>query len=287
MKQLNMLKKIKVVFGGDYSSIKKKIKRLIFKKIILKVANNNHLIINILNWIFRIKFNINLKEKLVYDKLNHKIFYSYSHRNMFFVEGIEKRLIDLQKQYLTNQIKLNNDSIVIDCGANIGEFSLAVLKYNHKIKLYCFEPEEREFEILKKNLNGYNANIFNMALANYDGQIELFSKNASGDSSIIETEDSVVKKVKCIMLSTFFASNKITECTLLKLEAEGAEPEILEGASEALDKIKYISVECGPERGINQDKTILSVHKLLKKKFDLIDFSIERDVLLFKNSKFE
>ena len=281
-----MLRKFKVVFGKETNKIKKTAKRIIFKNIVLRITTNFQSIINLLNWLFRIKFKVNLKEKFVYDRFDHQIFYSYLHRNMFFVEGIRERLYDLQNQYLTNHVEFNNECLVIDCGANIGEFSLAMLNYNHEIKLYCFEPEEREFNVLKKNLKDYNATLINKALSNKDGKIELFSKNESGDSSIFKTENSTPKQINCTKLATFFTQNKLTRCTLLKLEAEGAEPEILEGAKEVLDKIQYISVDCGPERGLNQEKTIQSVHRLLKKQFDLIDFSKERDVLLFKNSTF-
>ena len=281
-----MLGKFKIVFGKDFNKIKKTAKRIIFKNIVLKITSKIQFIINLLNWLFRIKFKVNLKDKFVFDEYNHQVFYSYLHRNMFFVDGIQNRLFDLQNQYLTNHIEFNNESLVIDCGANIGEFSLAILNYNSEIKLFCFEPEEREFNVLKKNLEAYNVTLVNTALSNQDGQIELFSKNESGDSSIFKTENSTMKHISCTKLSTFFTQNKLTKCTLLKLEAEGAEPEILEGAREVLDKIQYISVDCGPERGLNQEKTIQSVHTLLKQQFDLIDFSKERDVLLFKNSTF-
>ena len=42
---------------------------------------------------------------------------------------------------------------------------------------------------------------------------------------------------------------------MLKLEAEGAEPEVLEGAISVLNSIDYVSADVGPERGIHEQET--------------------------------
>lgn len=38
---------------------------------------------------------------------------------------------------------------------------------------------------------------------------------------------------------------------LLKVEAEGAEPEVLLGSRDILRNVDYVTVACGPERGPN------------------------------------
>ena len=281
-----MRKKIINVFGKELIKIQVSCKRLIFKKIILKISRDNNSIINFLNIIFKIKFKVNLKDQSVYDKTGNKIYYSYLHRNMFFVNGIERRFNDLTTQYLTENIDFKKGGLVIDCGANIGEFSLALSKKNPKLKFICFEPEEKEFSVLKKNLKKINAHLYNSALSNKDGVMKFYSNNESGDSSLFETKNSAQKAIKGLKLSSIFKEQNIDHCLLLKLEAEGAEPEIIEGAESILNLIQYISVDCGPERGLSQERTIQAVHKLLKYKFDLVDFSKTRDVLLFKNAQF-
>ena len=43
---------------------------------------------------------------------------------------------------------------------------------------------------------------------------------------------------------------------LLKVEAEGAEPEVLQGLKKNLSRVEFITVDCGFERGLNQKSTI-------------------------------
>ena len=47
-----------------------------------------------------------------------------------------------------------------------------------------------------------------------------------------------------------------------KIEAEGAEPEVLYGLKKKLANIRYISLDCGPER--NGKTTITEVTNFLK-----------------------
>jgi len=64
---------------------------------------------------------------------------------------------------------------------------------------------------------------------------------------------------------------------LLKVEAEGFEPEVLEGAIDTLKKVQYVAVDFGPERGYEQKDTIIEVNNfLLENNFQLIKFEINR-----------
>ena len=71
---------------------------------------------------------------------------------------------------------------------------------------------------------------------------------------------------------------------LLKLEAEGAEPEILYGIGDKLKLIEYISADVGFERGIKEESTLVPVtNYLLENNFELISLGIGRLSLLFRN----
>ena len=54
---------------------------------------------------------------------------------------------------------------------------------------------------------------------------------------------------------TFF---KLFIIKLLKLEAEGAEPEILLGGLDKIHLIDYICADVGPERGLSYETTLVS-----------------------------
>jgi len=61
--------------------------------------------------------------------------------------------------YFTDQIRFNNNDVVIDCGSNIGELALAIrLKKN--IRIFAIEPDKIELKVLKRNLQKHDV-IFN------------------------------------------------------------------------------------------------------------------------------
>ena len=71
---------------------------------------------------------------------------------------------------------------------------------------------------------------------------------------------------------------------LLKIDAEGVESGILMGASKLLHKIKYISVDVGPERGLLQESTDKAITEILfKNNFVLLYENLERPSMLFEN----
>ena len=70
------------------------------------------------------------------------------------------------------------------------------------------------------------------------------------------------------------------------IEAEGLEPEILKGLKKNINKVEYISVDCG-ERGIEKKSTKNDCSSyLLKNNFKIIDYDPVSVVCLFKNLDF-
>ena len=67
-------------------------------------------------------------------------------------------------------------------------------------------------------------------------------------------------------------------------QAEGFEPEILEGALNTLNIIKYISIDCGFERYGNSTFAQVSDF-LIKHEFHLLDFNSNRHSMLFCNKR--
>ena len=79
-----------------------------------------------------------------------------------------------------------------------------------------------------------------------------------------------------------------TPIKVFKVEAEGYEPEVLEGAIETLKLVEYVTVDFGAERGINKKNTVVEVNEiLLDNNFKLTKFSNFRTVGLYKNKIYE
>jgi FkbM family methyltransferase len=202
-----------------------------------------------------------------------------------YAKGVEARLLALRRMYLVDKIPLDSSATVIDCGANIGEFSRSVRDLA-QCAVIAIEPEPAEAKCIPANVPGVRA-VINKALWKECGFVEFYSKNDTADSSVFEVEGFTGKtRVPTLTLDAALAELGIDRVRLLKLEAEGAEPEILAGADESLHRIEYITADLGPERGVRKETTLAPVaNLLLARGFELVDVYKPRLICLFRNRK--
>jgi len=198
----------------------------------------------------------------------------------FYQLGINRRINKLRKNYLIDNIKFNANDVVIDCGANNGDFSLC---FDKNIKYYGIEPSPIVFSNLEYNVK--NQKLINKGLwKNSEDKITFYLSDEGGDSSIIP----ISNYTKQINISTITLDELIDEIglnvKLIKIEGEGSEPEILEGLKKNLKKVQYLTIDAGFERGIDQKPTYKECENyLLNNNFELINFNKKKYVLLFKN----
>lgn len=196
--------------------------------------------------------------------------------------GILNQCTSLSRDYLLHNIDFKAGDVVVDCGANNGE--IGVWAQAQGMTYFAFEPEPLESRCC--DLNNYNGEkkTIRKGLWFEKTTLRWYSKPNSADSSLIEIEDTDnVASVETTTLTDFLSENKIDRIKLFKLEAEGAEPEVLQGALSVLDKIDYISVDCGYERGIGKNHTFMEVYNILKDRdFDIVAAEFRRVVFLFK-----
>ncbi len=134
-------------------------------------------------------------------------------------------------------------SIIIDIGANIGVYSIFAAKNKNTI-VYAFEPMVENFKLLEENikLNKLDGSIlpFNLAVGAKKGKRILYLSNSPFHSLYPADDfrydglhgDKITKRqnhveVRCVSLKDIFCDNKIDHCNILKLDCEGAEFEIL------------------------------------------------------------
>jgi FkbM family methyltransferase len=163
-------------------------------------------------------------------------------------------------QLLGNEIP----DVFIDIGANIGELSYYASALGIK-KIISVEPDPVVCEILKFNLRDTNAIICEKAISLQEGSVSLFLAPYTADSSLIEPATGTKKvSVKSLTLKSLLSELDTSLNVLLKIDAEGYEPEILQSGIGALSSIKYISVDVSPERGgtstSREVESILNMH---------------------------
>jgi FkbM family methyltransferase len=137
----------------------------------------------------------------------------------------------------------------IDVGANNGQFSLLVNYLNPNIPIFAFEPIQSCYDNLN-NLFKNNKNIktFNIALGKKN-KTEVFYITDNNDSSSFykpldkkyKIKQSLNTKVKsgADVLKKSFLKN-----SLVKIDVQGYELEVLKGFSDSIENIKYILIEC-------------------------------------------
>jgi len=132
---------------------------------------------------------------------------------------------------------------VIDVGANIGHLALdASALVGPGGRVYCVEAHPRTYKFLRKNvaLNG-SSNVvpFNLALGNSESEI-YFSDTRGDDQNHVSQNGSGIR-VKMIRLDDLPISEGAIE--LLKIDVEGYEKFVLEGASHTLRKVSCVYIE--------------------------------------------
>jgi len=190
-------------------------------------------------------------------------------RAHIYLRGVSRRGRQIAASYGIDRLTLNAGDIILDVGANSGDLLIYLSDLNIPLTVRCFEPDPIAFASLQLNCNNLQGALaVNKALGDKCESTMLYLSTLGGDSSLSEpaTYDATVQVNSLTLDSWLQCQTAIPpdkEIKLLKLEAEGFEPEILEGAKEALHRIHYITADLGWERGKSQDCTIPQVVNLL------------------------
>lgn len=133
---------------------------------------------------------------------------------------------------------LKPGDVVIDAGANLGMFS-AVASYKG-CTVHAFEPVPQNLELLKQTA-GMNKNIFVHPFALSDKGKELYfsirAENNPGSfagETTARSSDEV--KANAISLDEFAELQQLKKIDFIKADIEGAERDLLKGASNVLKK---------------------------------------------------
>ncbi len=129
--------------------------------------------------------------------------------------------------------------ICLDVGANIGWYSTLLQKLvGAGGEVHAFEPVPNVYEKLRRNITlnepPNNVKINNLALGNTEKTVELhiFPNLPEGHHSIATFGNTEYESFPCRMvtLDSYLTGNKIGEVNFVKMDIEGAEMMMLEGA---------------------------------------------------------
>ena len=171
------------------------------------------------------------------------------HRERKYRQGVAQRLEACAAAYGYGQVvRARPGDVVIDVGANIGEFALRCLRDGATV--HALEADPAVYPKLQRNLERIDRAItYPVAVWRESGRQVFYSSPAGADSSFVEPKRyDATLEVDAVTLDDFCNESKIGPVSLIKCDAEGAEPEVLEGAAHVLTRTRYALFNCGPER---------------------------------------
>lgn len=133
---------------------------------------------------------------------------------------------------------LTDDSIVVDVGAHIGEFSKSVRSVSNA-HIFAFEPVPEAFKALTSNLNDHKFYPINSAVSVENGKSTFHVTESLVGSSLLAPRGGQTSKwlnetntieVNTMRLDTFFEFQKFNLVSLLKTDAEGFDLRVLDSA---------------------------------------------------------
>lgn len=162
--------------------------------------------------------------------------------------------IDLETVF-AYRFLLEPGDVFIDIGANIGwntVFASMAVPNGH---VYCFEPDPKNYNLLQKNIKLNvlsNVTLINKALADKIGYENLYlSNNNFGNHILNPSYYNSESHKEHISVETDTLDNFLLDKDLpvkfLKLDVEGSEPRVLNGAKYTINKYRpFISIEYHP-----------------------------------------
>jgi len=204
------------------------------------------------------------------------------HLNQYETDYVYKEIFEDQC-YLRHGIRLQDGDTVVDIGANIGLFSLFVMSRCKNPKIYACEPAPVVYDLLKANCDAYGSNVraLNVGVSDkrktatftFYEKSSVFSGFYSDEAKDREAIQAVVRNMlsgsfqgesveeyvseltadrlrrktyECQLtsLSDIIRENQIHKIDLLKIDAEKAELDIINGIEDHdWPKIKQIVLE--------------------------------------------
>ena len=163
-------------------------------------------------------------------------FYFYTNDSIIGASlGLYGEYSQREINFLLNLIR--PESIVYDIGGNIGYHATAFSSKAKKV--YSFEPNLKNFELLKKNSNSFNnLEILNLAVGNDNGEIfvEDIDLSIPGNYGLVQISNSDGETVRIISLDEY----KLEDPDFIKIDVEGFEGEVIKGALNLITRKKPI-----------------------------------------------
>lgn len=132
---------------------------------------------------------------------------------------------------------LNEDSLYLDIGTNIGYHARAVAQRSKSMVL-AFEPHITHFTVAAYNCQNTQVKLYNAAVGKEPGILKIsdFNLEDSSNFGTVAVKDEGTIEVQVIPIDQL----ELEVCTVMKVDTEGQELNVLKGAENTINKCRPV-----------------------------------------------
>ncbi|MEZ4915723.1 MAG: FkbM family methyltransferase [Chitinophagales bacterium] len=201
--------------NDDYLSVHRNVEKCIIDKDVYKIDFNN--------------WNLSLF------KLNS---IGYNINIIYYLMGVTTTFGIEQYKYKPQNISVNKNDVVLDCGGCWGDTALYFSSIADNVKVYSFEFIHENIKLFEKNLTlnkGCDITIVQQPL--WEDSNTYFKIVNNGPASTISIDNSK-DSIQSICIDDFVKNADLQKIDYIKMDIEGAEEKALKGAIETIIKYK-------------------------------------------------
>ncbi|MDB5200757.1 MAG: methyltransferase FkbM family [Ferruginibacter sp.] len=156
-------------------------------------------------------------------------------------------IVDWEEFHFISRFVQPHDS-VFDVGANMGFYTIWLSRFNTEGSIHSFEPDDTNFDRLSRNIAANKLQdkvILNkLAVSNAIGPL-FFTRGRDGENHISLDQQTETSIVNAVRLDDYVSATGIGQIAFMKIDVEGFETQVLEGAEQLLGakKITVLQLE--------------------------------------------
>ena len=167
-------------------------------------------------------------------------------RNISGLGTLQSSIVDFFDDVVSSDL-LGSTPLIVDVGANVGQFSNAAKLFFPEARVVSFEPDPETYADLQVNTHGLrDVELHNIGLGDRDGVITFYRHELSVMSSFSDHAADTAnhrgsKQLPVCRLDAVLKSDDRPD--LLKIDVEGFERQVLQGAWETVSRSRYVLIE--------------------------------------------
>jgi FkbM family methyltransferase len=223
----------------------------------VKLSHYSRLIISRIKWYHRVTGVSGLVSAIKGKITRRPTLLQLSRRDIkfpFFLRVPSSDVLIFKQIFMKHEYDFNvkkTPSIIVDAGANIGLASIYFANKFPDSKIIAIEPEESNFEILKRNIEPYGNIIPVCAALWHDNTLINVVDRGFGKwgfmtyarDGISESYGEILHKTHGITVDTIMKEQDIEHIDILKIDIEGSEREVFRDPSSWIEKVDTLIIE--------------------------------------------